>query len=133
MVGLIASHAGGCQYCVAHNAFGIDREGIAADKQQALWDFRTSPLFSAAERAALELAAGAGQSPNATTDADFGELRRHFDDRQIIELIAVIALFGFLNRWNATLATTLEGEPLEFARKHMAAAGWSPGAHAQED
>ena len=45
--------------------------------------------------------------------------------------MAVIALFGWLNRWNDTMATTLEPEPSIFARTHLAARGWEIGAHAK--
>ncbi|MEM7483470.1 MAG: carboxymuconolactone decarboxylase family protein, partial [Acidobacteriota bacterium] len=65
----------------------------------------------------------------AVTDADFAELRRHFDEVQIIELVGVVALFGFLNRWNATLATELEGPPRAFAEERLAPFGWDPGQH----
>jgi hypothetical protein len=42
-------------------------------------------------------------------------------DEQVVEIVGVIAMFGFLNRWNDTLATPLEDEPLEFAEKHLTA------------
>ena len=43
--------------------------------------------------------------------------------------MGVICLFGWLNRWNDTLATTLEPSPLRFAQRHVGD-GWSPGKHA---
>ena len=49
--------------------------------------------------------------PSAVTDAVFERLREHYSDREILEITAVIALFGFLNRWNSTLATDLEALP----------------------
>jgi hypothetical protein len=44
--------------------------------------------------------------------------------------VAVISLFGWLNRWNDTMATELEDEPLAFASQHLTANGWSAGKHA---
>ena len=41
----------------------------------------------------------------------------------------MIALFGWLNRWNDTLATELEGLPRAFAAEHLSKSGWEPGAH----
>ena len=70
-----------------------------------------SPLYSAAERAALDLAVAAGAVPNAATDQMFLELRKHWTEEQIVEIVGVIAVFGF-NRWNDTLATPLEDEPI---------------------
>jgi len=46
-----------------------------------------------------------------------------------VELTAAIATFGFLNRWNDTMATELEDEPLEFAGEHLAHHGWERGKH----
>jgi len=43
----------------------------------------------------------------------------------------VISMFGWMNRWNDTLATQLEEHPLEFAREHLGASGWTPGVHAR--
>ena len=40
-------------------------------------------------------------------------------------------MFGWMNRWNDTLATQLEDHPLEFARAHLTASGWTPGVHAK--
>jgi len=55
LVGLVSSVAGGCQYCVAHNAHGLDLEGVSPEKQAAVWEFETSDQFTAAERAALRV------------------------------------------------------------------------------
>jgi hypothetical protein len=46
-----------------------------------------------------------------------------------VQSVGVISLFGYLNRWNDTMATTLEPEPLEFATQHLAKRGWQPGKH----
>jgi alkylhydroperoxidase family enzyme len=91
--------------------------GIDEDKIKAIWDYETSPLFSDAERVAMRVAQGAGHAPVECTDADFEELKKHFDDNQICEIVSVIALFGFLNKWNATLATDIESSPLAALQK----------------
>ena len=57
------------------------------------------------------------------------ELRKHWSEEQIVEIVGVIALFGFLNRWNDTLATPLEDAPLEFGERYLAAQGWDAGKH----
>jgi len=103
----------------------------AADKEKALWEYETSPLFTAAERAALRVAQGAAQVPNAVTDEDFEELKKHYTDTQIVDIVAVIALFGFLNRFNDTMATELETSPLAVGRRYLAERGWSVGKHAR--
>jgi hypothetical protein len=59
----------------------------------------------------------------------FLELRKHWSDEQVVEIVGAIAIFGFMNRWNDTFATPLEDNALEFGEKHLAAYGWDPAAH----
>ena len=129
MVAAIVSSAAGCTYCQAHTAHVAERRGADEEKLAALWEFETSALFSDAERAALRVAQGAGCVPNAVTDEDMADLRRHFSDAQVVELVAVMANFGFLNRWNDTMATELERSPLSWAQEHLTGTGWDAGTH----
>ncbi len=129
LVAQMASRTAACGYCMAHTAHSGTHLGIAAEKEDALWEYETSPLFTAAERAALRVAQGAAAVPNAVTDEEFAELKKHFRDEQIVELVAVISMFGFLNRWNDTMATELETQPLESGQRFLAPRGWSPGKH----
>ena len=129
MIGAVASAAAGCQYCMAHTTLGARDVGVEEEKIAAVWEYRTSPLFSDAERAALELAFAAGQVPNAATDDHFTALDGHFDERQKTEIMAVISMFGFLNRWNDSLATALEDKPFESASALFTPDQWQPGQH----
>lgn len=117
LVSIITSTASGCTYCQSHTVHGADMAGIDEEKIKAIWEYESSPLFSDAERAAMRVAQGAGHAPVECTDADFDELKKHFDDNQICEIVSVIALFGFLNKWNATLATEIESNPLAALNK----------------
>ena len=128
----VASRAAGCQYCVAHTGEGAVKLGVEQRKLDAVWDYRTSPLFTAAERAALDVAVGAACVPNAVTDDMFMELRKHWTEEQIVEIVGLIALFGFLNRWNDTMATPLEDDPAHFGETHLAKQGWTIGKHARQ-
>jgi uncharacterized peroxidase-related enzyme len=125
----VASRAAGCQYCVAHTADGASRLGVEQQKIDAVWEYQTSPLFSDAERTALDVAIAAGSVPNSVTDEMFAEMQKHWDEGQVVEIVGVISMFGFLNRWNDTMATPLEDEPLEFAEEHLSAQGWDAGKH----
>jgi uncharacterized peroxidase-related enzyme len=129
MVSQIVSKSAGCGYCMAHTGHAAEASGIPADKEAALWEYETSDLFSDAERAALRVAQGAGQSPNMVTDEDFNTLKEHFSEDEIIEIIAVIGMFGFFNRFNDTMATELENSPLRFATETLQPKGWAVGKH----
>ena len=127
----VASRAAGCRYCMAHTAGGALRFGVDEAKLAAVWEYRTSPLYSEAERVALDFALAAAAQPNDVTDEMFAGLRRHWNDGQVVEIVAVISLFGFLNRWNDTMATPLEEEPIHVGEKFLAGHGWKVGKHAR--
>jgi alkylhydroperoxidase family enzyme len=126
----VASWATGCLYCQAHFANNALRSGISDEKLENLWNFERSPLFDDAERAALRFALAGAQVPNGVTDEHFTELRRHYDDGQIVEILATVCYVGFLNRWNDSLATTLEDIPTKAAEAHLGGTQWHAGKHA---
>ena len=129
LVSLVTSQASGCRYCQAHMSNLASLYKASDEKIRAVWSFEISPLFSAAERAALRLGYHAALVPNEATAADFDELKKHFDEGQIVEIVATIALFGYLNRWNDTMATTLEPRAVEVAGRAIGAVGWRAGKH----
>jgi uncharacterized peroxidase-related enzyme len=132
MIAEVVSTAAGDPYCAAHNAENaVEVGGLDVRKVEALAQFRTSPLFDAAERAALELAFAAGSAPASVTDGHFAELKRHYSEDAIVEIVSVLALLGWLNRWCMTFATEIEDRALEFGLKHLAHSGWDPGVHAK--
>jgi uncharacterized peroxidase-related enzyme len=133
LIATVVSGAAGCRYCQAHTAHGAEKmAGVDLAKIAAVWEYQTNPLFSEAERTALDLALAAGQQPNAATDAHFRELEKHFSAQAIMEIMGVIGLFGFLNRWNDTLATELETAPMQFAKANLRAQDWQAGRHERE-
>ena len=75
------------------------------------------------------MSAFADQVPNEASEEHFAALRKHFSERQIVQIVAVIAMFGFLNRWNDTMATTLEEDPVAFAERVLGSMDWTPGKH----
>jgi alkylhydroperoxidase family enzyme len=129
LIGHVASAAARDPYSMAHTASAAMHFGIDENKLAAVRDYKSSSLFSPAERAALDLAAAASAIPNGVTDAMFADLRKHWTEEQIVEIVAAIAATGFVNRWNTTISTQLEQEPMEVGEKHLAKHGWSPGDH----
>ncbi len=133
MIATIVSGTSGCRYCQAHTAHGAVRMAGANEARiAAVWEFQTSDLFTPAERAALHLAMAAAQQPNAATDEHFRELEKYFSTRAIMEIMGMICLIGFLNRWNDTVATELEDAPFNFANNMYDASIWSAGKHRRE-
>lgn len=125
MVAHVASNAAGCRYCTSHTARNAATRGDVSDeKLDAIWEYKTSPLFSDAERAALDLALAAGGCPASVDDQHFIQLKKYFDDDQIVEIVAAISMFGWFNRWNDTMGSDLESAAIDFQKNHSAATGW---------
>jgi uncharacterized peroxidase-related enzyme len=124
-----ASRAAGCQYCEAHSLIAAGISGVSREKLDAIWDYRTSELYSDAERAALDFALAAGSVPNGVDDEIMTELKAHWRDDQIVEMLAAVCLYGFLNRWNDSMATELEDAPRELGERLLARGGWSGRRH----
>ena len=129
LVGNIASQAAGCMYCVAHTANNAGIRGVEADKVAALWEYETSPLFDEGERAALRFAQAAASVPNMVTDEDVEAVKQHFGDDGAVEILAVVSWYGFLNRWNDSLATDLEDVAFDKASKTLESTSWDAGKH----
>ncbi len=129
LIGYLASLSAGCRYCQAHTALAAKRYGASDQRLAAIWEYRTSPLFSDAERAAFDFAVAAASVPNAVDDEIAENLRRYWSDDEIVEMLGVVALFGYLNRWNDSMGTTLEAGARDLANDHLAGSGWQPGKH----
>lgn len=131
LIGHLASKASGCLYCQAHTLLGAANFGVSEEKLAAVWIYASSPMYDEKERAALDFALAAASQPNAVTDEMFEQLRAHWSEAQIVEILGVVAMFGFLNRWNDSMATPLEAAPNDIAQKTLGADVWQPGKHAR--
>ena len=129
LIGLLASNVAGCRYCEAHTTLAAGRYGASKERLEAIWDYKASPAFTDAERAAFDFAVAAATVPNAVTDEIATRLKRHWDEGEIVEILGVISLFGFLNRWNDSMGTTLEEGAAEAAERSLAGRGWTRGKH----
>jgi uncharacterized peroxidase-related enzyme len=129
LIGHVVSKVAGCLYCQAHTLLGAKNFGVSEAKLADIWSYATSPHYSERERLALDFALAASSQPNAVTDAQFKELQQHWSDDEIVEILGVVAMFAFLNRWNDTMGTPLEAAPHQVAVQALGNLGWSAGKH----
>ena len=129
LVALVSSRASGCNYCQAHTSHSAHRAGAAEEKIAAAFEFEQSSLFTERERVALRFGWHAALQPNATEPSDFAALKAFFSEREVVEIVAVVSLCGFLNRWNDTMATELEAPAADFADQALQQTDWSRGKH----
>ncbi len=129
LIAWVSSNAAGCRYCQAHAIRAAERYGATPEQLEHVWEYRTHPAFTEAERAALDFALAASVIPN-SVDQELGRrLRNFWDEGEIVEMMGVIALFGYLNRWNDSMATQIEGGAVESGEKFLGQVGWVPGKH----
>lgn len=124
LIALASSLSSGCKYCQAHTSHGAGKAGVSEQKISEILKYQESDYFSATEKAALDLAFAAGLSPNQAEKKHFEELDKYFSKEAIIDIVSVISLFGWLNRWNDTFGTTLEDVPKEFVEQKLSPLGW---------
>ncbi|CAM4242833.1 carboxymuconolactone decarboxylase family protein [Pseudoalteromonas byunsanensis] len=129
LIGYITSANTGCRYCEAHTILAAQRYGGSDERLQNIWQFRENSLFNDAEKAAFEFALAASSVPNAVDQTIESQLKAHWDDGEIVEILGVISLFGYLNRWNDSMATTLETGAINAGESYLAHNQWQVGKH----
>lgn len=130
LIGYVSSFASGCLYCQAHMILASERFNATEARLNDVFAFEDSPHFTEGEKAALAFAQAATAVPNAVTSDIGARLKAHWDDGQIVEIMGVVALFGYLNRWNDSMGSALEDLPLSRGAARLApATGWSVGKH----
>jgi alkylhydroperoxidase family enzyme len=95
LIAHFSSRAAGCQYCEAHSLVAAKIHGISQDKLDAIWEYQTSPLYSEAERVALDYALAAGAVPNAVDRELADRMNAHWSEEQIVQILGAVCLYGF--------------------------------------
>jgi AhpD family alkylhydroperoxidase len=129
MIAWVSSNASGCRYCQAHAIRAAVRYGAEEEQLNNIWDYRSHPSFSEAERVALDFAMAASLVPNSVDEPLKERLYLHWNEGEIVEMLGVISLFGYLNRWNDSMGTTLEKGAAESGELYLAKYGWKKGKH----
>jgi uncharacterized peroxidase-related enzyme len=129
MIGWVSSNATGCRYCQAHTIRAAERYGAEQAQLDNIWEYKTHEAFSDAERVALDFALAASLIPNGVTETLKTELYKYWTEGDIVEMLGVISLFGYLNRWNDSMGTVVEEGAIESAEKYLGKQGWEKGKH----
>lgn len=129
MIAWVSSNATGCRYCQAHAIRAAERYGAAQEQLDNIWKYQTHPSFNEAERAALDFSLAASQVPNAVNADIKKRLYEYWDEGEIVEILGVISLFGYLNRWNDSMGTSIENGAIESGEQYLGKHGWNKGKH----
>ena len=129
LIGYLTSANTGCRYCQAHTILAAHRYGGSDERLNDIWSFRKSSLFTDAEKAAFEFALAASSVPNAVDETITQNLKQYWDEGEVVEILGVVALFGYLNRWNDSMGTTLENGAQNAGESYLSHNGWNKGKH----
>jgi uncharacterized peroxidase-related enzyme len=129
MIAWVSSNATGCRYCQAHAIRAAERYGAEQEQLDNIWEYRTHAAFSDAERAALDFSLAASVIPNAVDEKIKEDLYKYWDEGEIVEMLGVISLFGYLNRWNDSMGTSIEDGAVESGDQYLGKHGWEKGKH----
>jgi uncharacterized peroxidase-related enzyme len=130
LIGYITSAHTGCRYCEAHTILAAERYGGTDERLDNIWTFRESTLYTEAEKAAFEFALAASSIPNAVDDNISANLHEYWDEGEIVEILGVISLFGYLNRWNDSMGTTMETGAVDAGERLLEKnTRWTRGKH----
>jgi len=129
LIGYITSANTGCRYCEAHTILAAERYGGTEERLANIWSFRESDLYTAAEKAAFEFALAASSVPNAVDDNISAELNKYWNEGEIVEILGVVSLFGYLNRWNDSMGTTMETGAVDAGERLLSESTWTRGKH----
>ena len=129
MIAWVSSNATGCRYCQAHAIRAAERYGAEQEQLDNIWEYKTHKAFSDAERAALDFSLAASMVPNAVNADIKKELYKYWNEGEIVEILGVISLFGYLNRWNDSMGTTLEEDAIGSGNQFLGKHGFEVGKH----
>ncbi|WP_440879804.1 carboxymuconolactone decarboxylase family protein [Tenacibaculum sp. C7A-26P2] len=129
MIAWVSSNATGCRYCQAHAIRAAERYGAEQEQLDNIWEYKTHPAFNGAEKAALDFSLAASQIPNMVDENIKSELQKYWNEGEIVEMLGVISLFGYLNRWNDSMGTMIEKGAVESGKKYLEKNGWNEGKH----
>ncbi len=99
-----------CQPSLIAHRGRARRLGIDADMLNDLWDYARSERFDAAQKAALGAAVALTREPRGLPDAIWNDLRQHYDDAQIVEILCAIGLANYFDRVSNALQTEITRE-----------------------
>jgi AhpD family alkylhydroperoxidase len=108
LVSMLVAGTNGCGFCLDFGRMMAFKDKLSMEKTNALPDYRSSPLFSDRERAALAYAEEMTVKKR-VSDATFDELREYFQDWEIVEITLLTAVSNFENLVNIPLRIDSDG------------------------
>ncbi len=103
------SELNGCSWCLDYGSSLAPELDIPLEKLRDLANYQNSTAFTPRERAAIAFAEAVTQVGGGVDDTEFADLKHHFSDREIVELLAALCAENFFNRFNVALEVESQG------------------------
>jgi len=98
----------GCEFCVDLGSQICRNCGLSDEELLALPRYRESDLFTEREKLALDYTVAVMRTPVEVTDELFARMKEHFNDKQLVEITALLTLVN-LDRFNAAFGIRSAG------------------------
>lgn len=107
---LKATKMGDCLYCVTQHEVVSERLGVTPEKQKDIVGvaYRTSPHYTEAERAILDLCAQVVLDPEQISPETWAGVRKYYKDDQIVEILATIGAYVQVSKFGDAMGVELE-------------------------
>ncbi len=109
LVTVKVSQINGCAFCVDINSATLMSRGVSPAKVEALQTWRASSLFDEMERVALEYAEAVTRSDYQVDDDQVSQLKKYFNEDEIVELTGLIAFQNMSSKFNSALSVPPQG------------------------
>ena len=119
LIAHMTSYAAGCTYCQTATFESAHNLSESEEKFAKIWEYKTSDLFTEAERIALDLALAASASPSDVIDELRNSLKEHYGQAECAEIIAIVALFAYFQTWNDTNGTHIDEHVVDVVEEHF--------------
>ncbi|TMR39526.1 carboxymuconolactone decarboxylase family protein [Actinomadura geliboluensis] len=106
LVQIRASQINHCAYCIDYHTSDARRAGESEERIYQLSAWEESSLFTAKERSALALTEAITLLPQGVPDEVYEEAAKHFEEKELAQLIALIFTVNAWNRMNVTTRKT---------------------------
>jgi hypothetical protein len=126
---LVPSNATGCRYCQAHAVTAAARYGVEQEWLDNIWECRIHAAFSSEECAEFDFSPAASQVPDNVNKEISERFHQYRDDVEIVEMLGIISLISYPNKWNGSMGTTAEPPAVQSGNQYSGKHGFEVGKH----
>jgi len=98
-IAYLISEENKCPFCVDVTTMMLKKLGASEEEIENAKDFRT---LSEKEREIMELVKEVTKKAHVCTPGLFEKMKKNFSEKEIVEIVSIVGLFNYINRFNNT-------------------------------